>query len=333
MTEATGDRLTRLLAMVTYLADRDGATVAELAAHFGVSEAQVLRDVDTLWVSGTPGYQPDDLLDFSADAYDERYIALTNARGMDRPLRLDAAEAVSLVVALRALRALPGMASPAVDSALRKLTLAAGDAAPAEDAVAVAPAVDAVLAEHVSAVLETARQALAGSERLAITYVSASDETTRRVVEPLELTSDGEHWYLRAWCLLADGVRHFRLDRVVTAVRTGEPVSGSGREAAEMVDRAAGARPVETSFTVALTLTPRSRWVAERFEGRVRSASPRAIAVELDVADPAWLDRLVLDLGPEVLALDPADHAVRVAERARLALALYAGTPDAEETP
>lgn len=72
MPEATGERLTRLLAMVTYLADRDGASAADLAAHFGVSEAQVMRDVDTLWVSGTPGYQPDDLLDFASDHYDER---------------------------------------------------------------------------------------------------------------------------------------------------------------------------------------------------------------------------------------------------------------------
>lgn len=223
MPEATGDRLARLLAMVTYLADRDGADVADLAEHFGVTQAQVLRDVDTLWVSGTPGYQPDDLLDFSADGYDERYIALTNARGMDRPLRLEPAEAVSLVVALRALRALPGMDGAAVESALAKLTVAAGDAVVAEDALTV-HAADEPLAEHVAAVLTTARQALRDRVRMRVRYASASDDITERLVEPIELTSDGDHWYLRGWCLRAGAMRHFRLDRILETELTDQSV-------------------------------------------------------------------------------------------------------------
>lgn len=72
-----------------------------------------------------------------------------------------------------------------------------------------------------------------------------------------------------------------------------------------------------------LTVTPRSRWVAERFNGRVRASGPDRIEVELDVADPAWLDRLVLQLGPDLLALAPQRYASVVAERARRALAHY----------
>lgn len=316
MPEATGDRLARLLAMVTYLADRDGADVADLAAHFGVTQAQVLRDVDTLWVSGTPGYQPDDLLDFSADGYDERYIALTNARGMDRPLRLEPAEAVSLVVALRALRALPGMSGPAVDSALAKLTVAAGDAVVAEDALSVHVG-DEPLADHVASVLQAARRALRDRVRLRLRYASAADEITERLVEPAELTSDGDHWYLRAWCLRAGAQRHFRLDRVLEATLTPESVTRRRDGGAEDV------RPQETSLVATLTLTPRSRWVAERFQGRVLASGPESIEVELDVADPAWLDRLVLQLGPDLLALAPQRYAAVVAERARRALAQY----------
>lgn len=320
MREQTGDRLARLLAMVAFLSDRDGASVADLAAHFGVSQAQVLRDVDTLWVSGTPGYLPDDLIDFSVDRYDERYIALTNARGMDRPLRLEPAEAVSLVVALRALRALPGMDTPAIESLLHKLTVAAGDAAPAEETVVIEPELAAEIEQHVAGVLSTVRQALESGRRLALSYVSASDTLTRRMVEPIDLASDGEHWYLRAWCLLADGLRHFRLDRVMTCVLTDEPITGRARADRGRTDVADSLRPRAITSS-RLTLTPRSRWVAERFGGTVLAERPGAIEVELGVADPAWLDALVLELGSDVLALEPEPS--RVAAKARQALAGY----------
>ncbi|HCX83637.1 MAG TPA: WYL domain-containing protein [Micrococcales bacterium] len=323
MAETTIERVNRLLAMVSYLAERDAVGVAEVARHFGVTEAQVLRDVETLWMSGTPGYQADDLIDFNGDAFDANTIVLTNARGMDRPLRLQPSEAVALIVALRALASLPGVEQTVVRSALEKLTMAAGEAVVAADAVSVAPG-DTTVAEHVSGVLAVVRQALRDGARLHLTYAGASDQTTERDVDPLEISSDGEHWYVRAWCLRADDVRHFRLDRVVAVQPTGVPVAPDrpGTRTADSV------RPSARPHSVRLELTPRSRWVAERFGGEVVAEGDGRITVMLAVADPAWLDRLVLDLGPDVLALDPPEHAARVAARARAALALYGARPD-----
>ncbi|PWD49715.1 WYL domain-containing protein [Serinibacter arcticus] len=321
MAEATSERLARLLALVAYLADRDDVPVAELAEHFGVPPAQIMRDVDTLWVSGTPGYQPDDLLDFSADSYDSQRITLTNARGMDRPLRLGPGEAVALIVALRAMANLPGLGSdPALSSALAKLTAAAGDAATAAEAVAIAPAdgADPALDAHVARVLGVARAALAAGERVHLRYTDASDRTTERDVDPLELLSDGEAWFLRGWCLLADGVRHFRLDRIGVVAATGVAV-----EPHDVGATSGRVRPEASALRATLTLTPRSRWVAERFGGDVVREGERDIDVELDVADEAWLARLVLDLGPDVLALAPAHVADAIAVRAASALAAY----------
>ena len=60
------DRLVRLLALPAWVADNDGATFQEAAAHFGVTPEVIRRDVETLWVSGLPGGMPGDLVDFSA---------------------------------------------------------------------------------------------------------------------------------------------------------------------------------------------------------------------------------------------------------------------------
>ena len=104
MAERADDRLVRLLGIVAYLDGAGPVPVGELARHFGVSERQVLDDVDALWVSGTPGYWPDDLIDFDADSFERGVVRLTEARGMTRPLRLGTREAVALIAALRAMR-------------------------------------------------------------------------------------------------------------------------------------------------------------------------------------------------------------------------------------
>ncbi len=85
MAERADDRLVRLLGIVAYLDGAGPVPVGELARHFGVSERQVLDDVDALWVSGTPGYWPDDLIDFDADSIERGVVRLTEARGMTRP--------------------------------------------------------------------------------------------------------------------------------------------------------------------------------------------------------------------------------------------------------
>ena len=76
MAERTPERLLRLLGLVTYLDGRSGVPVEEVARHFGVSTAQVLRDIDTLWVTGTPGYLPDDLIDFDADSLEAGVVRM-----------------------------------------------------------------------------------------------------------------------------------------------------------------------------------------------------------------------------------------------------------------
>ena len=61
MTAAATDRLSRLLALVPYLVSRQGIPLAEAAAEFDISQAQLVKDQELLFVCGTPGHLPDDL--------------------------------------------------------------------------------------------------------------------------------------------------------------------------------------------------------------------------------------------------------------------------------
>ena len=128
MTRATANeqRLPRLLALVPYLQAHPGIAVAEAAADFGVTEQQLRRDLQLLWMCGLPGHGPGDLIDLS---FEGETVSVIFDAGMSRPLRLTAEEALALVVALRTLAETPGLAdSDAVQRALAKVETAAGGA-------------------------------------------------------------------------------------------------------------------------------------------------------------------------------------------------------------
>ena len=316
MAERASDRLLRMLGMITYLDRHEGVPVEAIAEQFGVSTRQVMDDIDTLWVTGTPGYYPHDLIDFDAASYEQGVVRLTESRGMTRPLRLGAREAVALVAALRAVEAALGDAmdperAAVLRSALAKLTAATGDAAAAVD---VQLSVDA--APDVAAAIATA---LRHGRRLHLRYVNASDVTTERDVDPLRLVTDDERSYLLAWCLLVDGERLFRVDRVLSAeVLDADAEDHQVRAGAEVFS------PGAEGELVTLHLSSRARWVAETTPvDAVRNLDDGSFEVDVRVVQHAWLRHLVLQVADDVLEIRPARIAQEVAAAARAALRAY----------
>ena len=205
MTAAATDRLSRLLALVPYLVSRQGIPLAEAAAEFDISQAQLVKDLELLFVCGTPGHLPDDLIDVD---WDDGNVFLSNADPIARPLRLDVDEALALLVGLRALTDVPGLHDrDALQRTLLKLEAAAGESATASSQVRVEVEAQGPLAE--------VRRALAEGRRVHLSYfVPARDETTERDVDPMRVLLVDDHWYLEGWCRRAEDVRLFRLDRV-----------------------------------------------------------------------------------------------------------------------
>ena len=88
---------------------RQGIPLAEAAADFGITEAQLVKDLELLFVCGTPGHLPDDLIEAE---WEGGHVYLRNADTIARPLRLGVDEALALVVGLRTLAEVPGPARP-----------------------------------------------------------------------------------------------------------------------------------------------------------------------------------------------------------------------------
>lgn len=61
----------------------------------------------------------------------------------------------------------------------------------------------------------TLQQALRASRPLQLRYKAGNAQETRRVVQPLEVHYERGYGYLRAFCHMRQGERHFRFDRIV----------------------------------------------------------------------------------------------------------------------
>jgi proteasome accessory factor C len=313
--ESATDRLGRLLTMVPWLMRHQGIDLAEAAATFGVDEAQVVDDLQLLFVCGTPGHMPDDLIEAS---WEDGKVYVGNADTIAHPLRLGRDEALALVVALRALAAVPGIEEhDAIDRALAKLESASGDAA--GDAAAVSVAVDAD--GHEQEVLTTVRAGLRTHRRLHLRYLVASrDESTERDVDPMRVLNVDGRWYLEAWCHRAEDQRMFRLDRVDEV----SVLDQDGTPPQQARPRAVGPgvfRPSPDDETVRLHVQPQAAWVAEQFPvDGVERQPDGSLLVDLRTADPSWLVRLVWRLGGQARVVSPPRLVELVRDGARRAL-------------
>ncbi|MBB3084266.1 helix-turn-helix transcriptional regulator [Geodermatophilus sabuli] len=314
----TTERMSRLLALVPYLTARpEGVPLPEVARDFGVPERQLRRDFELLWMCGLPGYGPGDLIDL---AFEGDRVRVTFTAGMVRPLRLTTDEAVALVVALRTLLELPGLAErEAVSRALAKVSAVAGHAG--ERVTPVALSVDA--REQALAVV---REGLERRRALHLHYyVPTRDERTERTVDPIRLLLVDGRWYLEAWCRRAEGLRLFRLDRVDDVAVLDEPAAPPAGVHLRDVD-AGLYQPGPGASVVRLRLARTARWVAEYYpveEVREVEDPPGGLAVAVRTADVAWARRLVASLGGAATVEEPAELAAAVAADARAALQRY----------
>lgn len=299
------ERLARLLGLVPYLTRNPGTGIATTANVFGITPAQLIDDLELLFVSGRPGHMPDDLIEANWEG-DRIYVA--NADEVSVPVRLSSREARALLIALDYLAEVDDV-EPATIARVRAKVSAAAALSPAGGAV------DVRVPERPAALQAALAQARARGEGLALDYyVAARDELTHRLVTPKRLRLAGA-WYLDAWCHTSGGPRTF----AVPAIR--------GFASAPVPEVPAGAAtgagsPRDEGLGVALTFTPEAAWLADELETTAvdyDAAGPGTVRAQLRVHSREWLTRLLLAHGRHVLAVEPpglAADAARIAAQA-----------------
>jgi proteasome accessory factor C len=297
----------RILALVPWVVAHPGTTKAELAERFDVTEEQLDDDLALVLMIGVPPYSPGDYLDVEEDI--DGGITIRLADYFRRPLRLTPNEGLALLAAGRALLAVPG-SDPAgpLATALDKL-----------EAALELPGLVVDVGEP--PFLRDVRGAATHHERLDIEYWSAGrDELTKREIDPTTVFFATGAWYVSAFCHRVGGERMFRVDRIRSVQATGEHF-----EAADVTaepGRVFNPRPDDPIVT--LRLRPSAAWVPESFPTEaVREHDDGILEVDLVVSEDAWLERLLLRLGPEAEVVAPDAWRARAAATAARVLARY----------
>jgi proteasome accessory factor C len=315
VTPAT-DRLQRLLALVPYVVSRKVVGLADTAAAFGVSERELVDDLNLLWCVELRSPDPYCPIDLS---YEGGEIVVSEAESIDRPLRLGVDEASALLIALRMLAEVPGLEDrSALSRTIAKLEAAAGTAG------AVSAQVTVQLDDRGARNAALVRDALDRARRIHMSYyVPGRDEATERDVDPMRLLVVEGRTYLEGWCLRAEAVRLFRMDRVLGLTVLDEPASVPAQAQHRDVDLGLF-RPSADDVRVELELSVGGRWVAEYYPcEHVDELGDGRLRVGLRTPDTRWVRRLALQLGEDGRVISPPGLAAEIREDAAAALAQY----------
>jgi proteasome accessory factor C len=312
------ERLARLLVMLPWLMEVGEVPLADVAARYDLTEAQVQKDLELVAMCGLPPFV-DEMIDVFVD---DGLVFVGVPRLFTRPLRLTAPEGFSLLASARAAMELPG-ADPdgPLGRGLLKLARALSDvgvnaAGTLDDTAGVA------IDLHRPPATDVIAEAAASGAELAISYFSpARDTTSQRSIVPRHVFVDAGNWYVVADDDQSGARRTFRVDRIDDVALTGrvDPTD-------EVVGTPGAFFGDDDLPRAALRLAPAAQWVLDRYP--VRSQTPVAgmdgwVDAELSVASDRWLARLLIRLGPDAVVVSPVDAGADAAKLAASMLARY----------
>lgn len=303
--------LATLLSVVPYFHNRGPVPVSDAARDLGISDKQLRGSLWQLWSCGLPGYGPGDLIDLSfssEDLDDAEMVEVTFTAGIDRPVRLTAAEAVTLETGLAVFLNHPEVVDQtALRDLLQKLRAAAGAETRADEHSG---------ADETGPDADVVRTAV--RDRLALRFVyhsASSDTSTIRVVDPAHLSLADGHSYLHGVDRGSGQWRTFRTDRMSGVEEVG-PRRALGPEPQ---DDGEGDLCLESAEVPAA-----AAWFLDEFDFHEVVRRPDGnLDVQIAYHDRAWLLRFLLGHADVVTPSEPG-LAAEIAVSAAAGLAVYA---------
>lgn len=295
--------------MLPWLQERGRVSTHEMADHFGMTVDELVADLTLASLCGV-SQDPRDLIDLYVDG-DDIHFGLP--KYFDRPLRLTAPEAFSLVVSAAAARSVPGSDPDGVlSSAIDKIAAVIG----AERVTGLDVEVDAPDG------VDRLRDAVRRRAVIEMQYWSPqTGSTTVRTVALFEIFAEGPHWYVRGFDVGREAERTFRFDRIESWVDSGRTDTRS------VSPRRPWFEDAEDVRDVSILIDSGWLWVLDQYplieststdDGRAR--------IRLVVTSDRWLERLMVRLGTHGTIESPDELRNLGAAAARRILARYERT-------
>jgi proteasome accessory factor C len=306
------DRFERLLHVLPSAARDGGATLGDLARALDTSEKRIVEDLELVTARAYyhPGGWPDDV----SILLDRGRVRVYHASGLDRPMRLTLRETLCLAIGLRGTAAASHLADDQARSALlRRAERHLGTSPVDDDGM---PTHASVLADdHVpdsAGIRETLLAAARDRRACAIVYAKASAaDMDARLIHPYAILHGEGMWYVVGWCAMKEGMRVFRVDRILEAADTDATFEvPPDFDPAEWID-AHRVYCASADTEVRVRYSSRvARWVRERADGLPggwQEEGDGSVVVRHRVADPHWVVTHALTYGADAEILEPEE--------------------------
>lgn len=203
-----------LIEMLPWMVANNGASLNEVATQFEITDKYALELISQLVVTG-PSQDGGGLVDIDFEDADSIYVS--DAKSLDRPIKFTSLEATTLLGGLHYLEQFPSLASSEI---VAGLTTKIQSLLPSLESP-----ISVITTPVASAVYEVLAASIADKRAVQISYGALSKEDlSDRLVDPVQMYVRDDFTYLQAWCRRSQAWRNFRLDRIIAAVATNEPL-------------------------------------------------------------------------------------------------------------
>ncbi|MBZ0138002.1 MAG: WYL domain-containing protein [Planctomycetes bacterium] len=209
--------VSELVSLLSFLVANQGISIRDAAKATHRTAKQLVRDLDRLIMCGVPPYSPSDYVSYSLQGWGDRArIHVSFAGHFARPLNFTAQETLALKYALEHFT---GGADSDTAGQLAAMTNALSQALKGRAHETLAGAgkgfVTPRQTERIRNLIGLLTQCVEDQQLVEIDYYSAHRaRLATRKVHPFGVLEIGPHFYLYAYCGLAEDTRHFRLDRI-----------------------------------------------------------------------------------------------------------------------
>jgi len=288
-----------LIKLLPWLVANNGASLSEVAKHFDISEKHALELIGQLVVTG-PSQAGGGLVDI--DFEDSDSIFVSDAKALDRPVKLSEFEASALLGGLHYLEQFPNLVDAKIVAGLiQKIQQALPNA---DSAINV---ITAPISDEVNSVVA---KAIETKQSIEIKYAGVTkDDVSVRVVSPVKIYSQDDFVYLKAWCQKSQAWRSFRMDRILEAILSDSAFSIPALE-----------EPTEAKRDYLAAIELDKAYYGQLDQVDIVSFKEymwHAVEVELRVYSRDWLVSMILASGGRMRAIRPEDLVNGVIERAK----------------
>jgi proteasome accessory factor C len=301
MVESAGKRALRTMDLIPFILENPGCSIKSLAEKFSVSDGQIEKDLQLIFMCGLPGYTPYELIDI---VFDNGIVTVIEPQVLDRPRRFSKNELIVIILGLRILSELHSASKTNTEKIEKLITKIS----------ALVPTYNSKVSTNInSEFMSDLNRAINHSLKLEIEYTSVSkDETTRRNLLPIELYMLNGSLYLRAIDLDISAERVFRTD-LIRINKVGEITNIQiNSEQSEKLQ-------------ISLEVSKSRRIFMERNSSIIQTVkeTKNGFKVDVSVSNLQWLKRCILSNSPGIKVIAPAELALEIKQNANAILALY----------